>query len=177
MKKMRYLNWLFLVFVAGLASSCSTLSPDDTIYAKRFHEADAASLVVRFYSWKAIHIVHPDIRENGFLPSLDRESIGERLDRPEIGRELAVVVLGYMFTKAEESDLIHFWDGLLHGRGFRRVVLIRAGFKNQIDGLPIVYESAMSAGHEPPAKAADPVAALATAAGADAANSSGRSGR
>jgi len=173
MKKTRYLKWLFLASLAGLAASCGTLSTDDALYAKRFHEADTANVVVRFYSWKAIHVVWPDIREDGFLPLLDRESVGGRLDRPDVGHELAVVVLGYMFTKAEEADVIRFWDDLMHGHGFRRVVLVRAGVKNQIDGLPIIHESAMNPIHEPSAKAAEPVAALATAVGADATNSPG----
>jgi hypothetical protein len=174
MKKIKFLRWFTLTTAAGLAASCSTMPVDDMTYAPRFHEGADADVVVRFYSWKAIQVLRPDIREDGFLPLLDRNTVGEKFDRPGLGRNLAVVVVGYMFTKAEEADLVGYWNTLLRERGFRRVVLVRAGFKNEIDGLPIVHDSAMSAAHEPPVPSAAPVARFASAAGADAPHPSSR---
>jgi hypothetical protein len=176
MEELKYLRWMLLASVAGLLVSCSSLAPEATTSRGRFHEYASANLVLRFYSWDSIHMTRPDTRENGFLPLLDRESVTRQLGRPDLGRDLAVVIMGFMFTAAQESALFHDWESLLVGeRGFRRVVVVRASFKNRIDGLPILYDSAMAAAYDNQPKVAATVAALPAALGADVADSSGRS--
>jgi hypothetical protein len=178
MEKLKYLRWMLLASVAGLLVSCSSPSSKATTSRGRFHEGASANLVLRFYSWDSIHMTRPDTRENGFLPLLDRASVTRQLGRPDLGRDLAVVVMGFMFTAAEESALFHDWETLLVGeRGFRRVVLVRASFKNEIDGLPILYDSAMAAAYDDQPKVAATFAALPAAARADVADSSGNSVR
>jgi len=177
MKKLRYLRWLFLVSVAGFVTSCGSLSSEDWFAGRHFHDAAEADVIVRFYGWNSIHLLRPDVREDGFLPKLDREGVARKLDRPDLGRGLAVVLMGYMFTKAEETQLIHDWDTLFSARGFRRVVLLRASSSDKVDGLLILHDSVMSAIHAEPQEFAVKVAAVPAAARADAANSSGRSVR
>jgi hypothetical protein len=178
MEKLKYLRWLLLASVAGLLVSCSSVAPKATTSRSRFHEGASANLVLRFYSWDSIHMTRPDTRENGFLPLLDRASVTRQLGRPDLQRDLAVVVMGFMFTAAEESALFHDWKAfLVDERGFRRVVLVRASFKNEIDGLPILYDSAMAAAYDDQPKVAATIAALAATARADVADSSGNSVR
>lgn len=115
------------------------------------------------------------MRENGFLPLLDRDAVARRLDRLDSGRDLAVVVMGFMFTSVQESALFHDWNSLLSGHGFRRVVVVRASFKKGIDGLPVLYDSAMAAAHDDSNKFAATLAALPPAARANVAYPSGNS--
>jgi hypothetical protein len=166
---------MLLASAATLLASCGSLAPEATTGRGRFHEATSADLVLRFYSWDSIHMTRPDTRENGFLPLLNRENLAGQLDRPDLGHDLAVVVMGFMFSNAQESELFHDWKTLLDERGFRRIVLLRAGFKNKIDGLPILYDSAMAAAYDDHARVTTTVAALPAAAGANVADPSGRS--
>jgi hypothetical protein len=177
MEKLKYFRWMLLASMAGLLASCSSLTPEATTARGRFHEEASADLVLRFYSWDSIHMTRPDTRENGFLPMLNRESVAFQLDRPDLRRDLAVVVMGFMFSTAQESALFQNWQTLLGDRGFRRVVLVRAGFKNKIDGLPILYDSAMAAAYDNQSKVTATVAALPAAARADVADSPGHTVR
>lgn len=176
MRKLQKLRWLLLASVAGLGSSCGTLSPLDTSGGARFHDEATTDVVVRFYSWNSIQIVQPDIREGGFLPVLDRESVTRKLDETRIEPDLAVVVLGHMLSNAQQAEVIRSWNTIFAERGFRRVVLVREGFKNSIDGLLILHDSAMGAAHDEPRKFAATVAALPATAGANVAYSSGGPG-
>ncbi len=175
MKKLRYLQGALLILLAGMAVSCTSLTSDRA--AARFRDGELADVVVRFYAWNSIQIMRPDTREDGFLPLLNRETVTQKLDQATISHGLAVIVFGSMFSNAEEAQLIQDWNMLLQQRGFKRIVLLRAGFKDKIDGLPIVSDSAMSAAHDKSARYAATFAALTPAAGADAANSPGRPGR
>jgi len=167
----RYLQGAFLVLLTATAVSCSSLTSENA--AVRFRDGAWANVVVRFYGWDSIQIMRPDVREDGFLPMLNRENVTEKLDQTIVQHDLAVVVFGYMHTNAEEVQLIRDWNTLLQERGFKRVVLLRAGFKDKIDGLPIVSDSAMSAAHDEPEKYAATLAALSAPVGANVAYPSG----
>jgi hypothetical protein len=162
----------------GLAS-CSLAPPEAANLGPRFHEGDAANLVVRFNSWNSIQIMRPDTRENGFLPLLDRDGVVARLDRMHTDRQLAVVVLGAMFSRAQEQEIIRDWHQILNPRGFRRLVLLRAGFKDNINGLRVVYDSAINQADASSviAPALAGIAQVASPARADAAHPSGASVR
>lgn len=177
MNGLNLLRWLLLTLTAGLLVSCGSLTPEATSARGRFREGPSANLVLRFYSWDSIHMTRPDTREDGFLPLLNREAVARKLDRPDVGRDLAVVVMGFMFTTAQESALFHDWNALLSEHGFRRVVLLRANLKKGIDGLPVLYDSAMAAAYDDQRKFAATFAALPSPVGANAADSPGRSVR
>lgn len=136
---------MLLASVAALLASCSSVSSDGTGTRARFHDGASANVVVRFYGWDLIQIIRPDTRENGFLPLLNRASVVRELGRPDIGRDLAVVVMGSLYSLDQETQLFQDWKALLAGRGFRRLVMVRAGHKDEIDGLIIVRDSALAA--------------------------------
>jgi len=177
MKKFQYLRWVLLASVVALMPSCSSVFPDGAGTRARFHDGAAANVVVRFYSWDLIHMTRPDTRENGFLPLLNREGVAHELGRPDVGRDLAVVVMGYLYSIDQEAQLFQDWKALLGERGFRRVVLVRAGHRDEIDGLIIVRDSAIAAANDEQRTVAATFAALPAAAGADVADSSGHSVR
>ncbi len=168
---------MLLASVAGLLTSCSSLPPEATTSYGRFREAASADCVVRFYSWDTIQITHPDTRENGFLPLLNREDVRRQLARSDLELDLAVVVVGFMFSTAQESALLQDWNTLLRERGFRRIVMLRAGFRDQIDGLPVLYDSVMAAAHDDESKYAATIAALPASARANVAYPPGHSFR
>ncbi|MCX8089424.1 MAG: hypothetical protein N3I86_00590 [Verrucomicrobiae bacterium] len=170
---------LFLAAALVGLTSCSLTPPEAGTTGARFYEGDKANLVIRFYSWNSIQITRPNTREAGFLPLFDREGAVKRLDQLQIGRDLAVVVLGSMFSRAQEQEIIQQWHQILDPRGFRRLVLLRAGFRDDINGLRIVYDSGMNRADAPPAPipVARSFAQVATATGAHVAHSSGTSGR
>ena len=136
---------MLLASVAALVASCSSVSSDGTGPRARFHEGAAANVVVRFYSWDLIQMTRPDTRENGFLPPLNRQSVVRELGRPDIGRDLAVVVMGSLYSIDQETQLFQDWKALLAERGFRRLVLVRAGHKYEINGLIILRDTALAA--------------------------------
>jgi len=177
MKGLKLFRWLLLTLTAGLLVSCGSLTPEATKARGRFREGASANLVLRFYSWDSIHMTRPDTREGGFLPLLNREGVARKLDRPDLGHDLAVVVMGFMFTAAQEKALFHDWEAMLSEHGFRRVVLLRANLKKEIDGLPILYDSAMAAAYDDQHKFAATFAALPASVGANVADSSGHSVR
>lgn len=171
MNNIRFQRALLLVLLSGLLVSCGSLSTAKK--GARFHDGASANVVVRFYDWDSIHIVRPDVREGGYLPLLDRDGVARTLGHVNVGNDLAVVVLGYMLSNAQEAEMIGFWNTLLREHGFRRVVMLRAGFKDEIDGLLIVHDSAMTAAHDQSGKGAATFAALPTPVGADVAHPSG----
>jgi hypothetical protein len=131
--------WTIFPLLALLAVSCGSLDPRAD--APRFHEGAAASLVLLYNSDQSIFVTKPDTRENGFLPLMSREDVVRNLDRPELGRDLAVVVVGYLRTPEQDEEIMHDWQAVLGGHGFRRVVFLRSGFNDDIDGLPVIRDS------------------------------------
>lgn len=164
-------NVLGLWFAGLLLAGCATTGTQP-VAQKRFHEGAATDLVLRFNRWDTIHMLRPDSRQAGFLPILARADVERELKTRRLGRNLAVVVVGFLFSQEQEAQLARDWEALLSGHGFRRVVLLRTGSGNDIDGLPIVHDSAIAAGNETPSAAATN-RPRPSAARADVAHSSG----
>lgn len=164
---------LLLGAVGALLSGCETapLQPADT--RARFHESANASVVLHFHRWDTINMLQPDTREGGFLPFLDRAGVRQALTAHQIGRELAVVVLGHSFSAEFETELVRDWNAFLFHEGFKRVVLLRSGFNKNIDGLIILHDSAIAASDERPLPDLAARAVFPPAARADVANPSG----
>ena len=173
MKLFRYAGWLALMTLASLMASCTSISPEGAEAATRYSEGDSADVVLRFYRWDSIYMTKPESREDGFLPVLTRESIGREIARHRVGRSLAVLIIGFTYSADQDSPLVKEWKALLAQQGFRRVVFLRAGPDKNIDGLPILYDSAIGAVHDPHGKDFATLTALAPAAGANAPDPSG----
>jgi len=137
-----------LAAIVWFAPACAHAPAQLTDRTPRFHEDAAADVVLHFYQWDTIHLIRPSSREHGFLPLLNREDVAGQLARAQGGHNLAVVVIGYRNTSGQQARLIREWKSLLAGQGFRRVVFLRAdrSNQNQIDGLPILHDSAIAGG-------------------------------
>jgi hypothetical protein len=123
--------------VAVLFSSC-TSTPLDT--RPRFHQAAEADVILRFPSWEVINIVKPDTRDQGFITVHPRKEAEQILARPGLGHSMAVVVLGCINTAEQEADYQRAWTTIFDGLRFKRVVFLRAGWGDKIDGLLVIKE-------------------------------------
>jgi hypothetical protein len=148
MKKPNCICALVLALLTSLGVSCSsTRTQSATSKHLRFYEGASANVVLHFYEWNSIYITRPDIRKDKFLSLLDRDEIAHVLSRPDIGRDVAVVILSHFYSPAQELSLIQEWHSFLSEKGFRRIVLLQAGDKNKldrIDGLKILHDSALT---------------------------------
>lgn len=137
----RWLRGLILLLAAALLDSCAT-SPRIVDTRPRFHETAAAEVVLRHYRWEHINLTKPDHREAGYLVQLSRETLGPTFEQLRVGRNLAVVVLGWCYSDAELAQLVAEWKNVLFDQGFKRVVCLRAtGRGNDVDGALIIDDS------------------------------------
>ena len=158
----------------GLAlAGCQTTAPKAD-NRHRFYDSALADVIIQFNRWDTIHILRPEIREGGFLPILTRTDFERELMAHSLGRQLAVVVLGFLFPPDLEAQYAREWDAVLSAQGFQRVVVLRTGMSKTTDGLLVVHDSSIGDIHEPTAVAKTKDPALPSSAGANASNSSSR---
>jgi hypothetical protein len=105
-----------------------------------FHQQDACDAIVRFSSWDLITINKPDTRQAGFLPLYKQSEAQQVLARSDVGRGMAVVISGALFSLRQEAELQEKWAGILQGLGYQRVVFLRAGQRDQVNGLDVVRD-------------------------------------
>ena len=159
-----------LLVLAALVVSCASTSPQTA--SRRFTEGNSVTLVLRFYSWSSIYMTRPDTREGGFLPLMGRDEIAREVVRRDVPRDLAVVTIGSTYSPDQLKLLARDWKQFLAAQGFRRVVILRSGFKQEIDGLIVVADSAIADANETPEKIPRALATVPATAGTDVANSS-----
>jgi hypothetical protein len=150
-----------LLLITLLATSCATSG---------FKQSAAVNLELRFNTWDAVCITRPDTRQAGFIPLFTAAEVPEQIERLNPARGLAVVVVGYSYDQQQVQDIGTRWYQQLATLGFQRVVALRGSDQLPIAGLPIVYDSAISSGHDPRGLP-QPYAATPAAARADAAYS------
>ena len=116
-----------------LLTSCST--PYDRLKQEpKFHEANNADIVIRYYSENISRILKPLQIEGPFLTSFDRGGVLD-LAKQQAGRELAVVVL----LQFNASDRVkQSWLAPLSQLGYKRVVFLRAEEGMKVNGLSIL---------------------------------------
>ena len=131
-----------MAVAVSFVASCADIPDQVQDTHKRFHEEAAANVVLHFSRWDSISVLRPDTRENGFLPLLSRDDVARQLGRSGLRHDLAVVLVGYTYAPKQVDDLFREWKSFLGERGFQRVVLLRAGLRYKIDGLPVLHDSA-----------------------------------
>jgi len=139
-KVVKNARWLFLALpgMLFLLSSCAT-NPE-VAEGPKFYEADAANLVLRYSSDKAIFRLKPDGRDGSFYHIYNRQEICE-LDAKRAGqRDLAVVLIGYQFTPELDRQIKQSWVNTLSKLNYRRVVILRCGQNDQVNGLHVVED-------------------------------------
>jgi hypothetical protein len=119
--------------------SCAQ-TPHVTQTGPRFREFTAADVVFRCYRWEHVNITHPAYREDGFMIQVPANQLEPALERLRVGRNMAVVVLGWGYNQEDLDRLITDWSAVLRGHGFKRIVCLRAGEQNRVDGLLIIKD-------------------------------------
>ena len=134
----KILSWL--VLIGAMVASCQSTPTHRN--AAKFHEAKAANVVLRFSTWDCIFVAHPELRQDGFLRILRRADVSEVLRSLPMGRDLAVVIVPASYRDESLASVVAEWKALLSETGFQRVVLVRSGIEQQIQGLEIIDDSA-----------------------------------
>ena len=134
------IRWALLALFPLFIVSCGSL---DGSTGERFHDASQANLVLIYYGPASVFMTKPDTREGGFLPLKTRTDVLQDIQRPEIGRNLAVVVVGYW---GDINQTMQSWEADLGQRGFHRVVFLRSGGNTDgdIDGLMVLRDSVIA---------------------------------
>lgn len=141
MKKIVNKSWFALLAVTAilaLTSSCATNS--QTAEGPKFYEADSANLVLRYSSDRAIFRIKPDGHEGNFYRIFSRQEICEADAKRSGQRDLAVVLIGYQFTPELDRQIKQGWVNTLTKLNYRRVVILRCGDSDQVNGLRVVED-------------------------------------
>lgn len=144
----RYIRVAALVSVLCLGISCASTPKQAEIEGPRFTEAASANVVLQFNSWDYIFILHPEYRENGFLRQVKRDELGMALSKLGVKKNLAVVVLGWNYEPATLAQIVDQWKGVLSGYGFQRIVCLRPGKGDELNGSVIIDDSLKPVGEQ-----------------------------
>ena len=132
---------VFLLALPGallFLTSCATSSK--TAQGPKFYEESAANLVVRYSSDQAIFRLKPDGHEGAFYRIYDRQTLCEADARRAGGRDLAVVLIGHQWTPELDRQVKQDWVDTLSKLNYRRIVILRSGDSDQVNGLRVVED-------------------------------------
>ena len=132
---------LFLLALPGallLLTSCAT-SPK-TAQGPKFYEETAANLVIRYSSDHAIFRLKPDGHQGPFYQIFTRQQLCEADARRVGQRDLAVVLIGWQWTPELDRQIKQGWVDSLGKLNYRRVVILRSGDSDQVNGLRVVED-------------------------------------
>lgn len=141
MNKVVNKSWFALLAVTAilaLTTSCATNS--QTAEGPKFFEADSANLVIRYSSDRAIFRIKPDGHEGNFYHIFNRQELCEADAKRTGQRDLAVVLIGYQFTPELDRQIKQSWVSTLTKLNYRRVVILRCGDSDQVNGLRVVED-------------------------------------
>jgi len=142
---------LVLAFVLSI-SGCATQQMELTTYGgaedtgPRFVEEGSVNAVLQFSSWDYTFLTRPQYTESGYLQQVHRETLNDVLNRYNVRRGTAVVVVGWTYNGDDLKKLVKDWNGILDGCGFQRVVVLRAQMGNKLNGSVIVDDSILHIG-------------------------------
>jgi len=129
---------LALTGILALTTSCATNS--ESASAPTFYEAEAANLVLRYSSDHAIFRIKPDGREGNFYHVYSRKEVCDTEAKRGGQRNLAVVLIGRQFTPELDRQLKQSWVDTLTKLNYRRVVVLRCGDNDQVNGLRVLED-------------------------------------
>ena len=142
---------LVLAFVLSI-SGCATRQMELTTYGGAndsgplFTEEGSVNAVLQFSSWDYTFLVRPQYTESGYLQQVHRETLNDVLNRLNVRRGTAVVVVGWTYNGDNLKKLVTDWKGILNGCGFQRVVILRAQLGNSLNGSVIIDDSSRHLG-------------------------------
>ena len=137
---------LGLVFVVSLTGCVSTqtaveFSSDAPRASAHFHDDSQVNAVLQFSSWDYTFLLRPQYTDNGFLQQVRPENINQVLDRLNVRRGTAAVLVGWTYNGATLDKVIADWKTILGQCGFQRVVILRAQDGNRLNGSVVIDDS------------------------------------
>ncbi|HTQ96524.1 MAG TPA: hypothetical protein VMH89_06945 [Candidatus Acidoferrum sp.] len=153
MKKLYWIGKavLTLAFVLSVSSCAlngskySVMGPFDES-APRFTDEDSVNAVLQFSSWDYTFLVRPQYTQDGYLQQVHRGDLNGVLNRLNVRRGTAVVVVGWTYNGDSLNQLVTDWKNILGGCGFQRVVVLRAQLSNKLNGSVVVDDSTLHVG-------------------------------
>lgn len=124
------------LFLAGCATT-----QESAQQVPRFSEGRHANVVLRFSSWDYTFMSKPFHAEGGFMQQVRPETFGSVLNRYQVDRNMAVVVVGWQYNGAQLDEVVSGWKQALSGCGFQRVVFLRATKTSELNGAIIVEDT------------------------------------
>ena len=139
------LNGLVLALAGSLVLLTGCVVDQHAMSGRKFHEEDAADLIIRYSSDNTIFRLKPDAHDGPFYRIFSRQELCD-LDAQRVGaRNLAVVVMGYSPFVEVERQIKQGWVDNLTRLNYRHVVFLRATEKYKVNGLRVVDEVDLSA--------------------------------
>ncbi|MBC8095204.1 MAG: hypothetical protein H7Y43_05285 [Akkermansiaceae bacterium] len=138
---MKKLNLIALFSIALLVLTGCATTQKTADESPRFREGRHANVILRFSSWDYTFMTKPFYAEDGFMQQVKRETLGQVLNKYQVERGMAVVVVGWQYNDTTLDQLVSDWKNILGGCGFRRVVILRATRNSQLNGAVIVEDA------------------------------------
>jgi hypothetical protein len=138
--------WKRVVLLAAGASligltSCA-VGPDAR--SQKFDEAQYADLIIRYSTDQTIYRLKPDGRDGAFFRIYDRNQICAEAEQHQGLRQLAVVMIDYVYAPHTERALINQWAADFKALNYQRVVFLRSRDFQSINGLRVVADLQLS---------------------------------
>lgn len=132
----KYAALLLLTLPLSL-TSCATSSASK---AAKFREENTASFVIRYNSDNTIFRLKPDGHEGPFQRIFTRKEIVDFDSKRKGDRNLAVIIIGFNRVEEVERQIKQGWILTLAEMNYRRVVFLRFGEEETINGLTIIED-------------------------------------
>jgi type IV pilus biogenesis protein CpaD/CtpE len=152
MKKLFWMGKAVLALALVLSiSGCATQSMKvvmmgDDGSGQHFTDEASVNAVLQFSSWDYTFLVRPQYTEGGYLQQIHRDNLNGILNRLNVRRGTAAVVVGWTYNGDELKKLVADWKTILNGCGFQRVVVLRAQMGKKLNGSVIVDDSILHVG-------------------------------
>ena len=124
------------LFLAGCATTQNSAQEEP-----KFRDARDANVVLRFSSWDYTFMTKPFYAEDGYMQQVRRDTFGNVLNRFDVDRNMAVVVVGWQYNGDQLDEILSGWKQTLGGCGFQRVVFLRATKSSELNGSIIVEDA------------------------------------
>jgi hypothetical protein len=146
MKLTKVIGCAVVSSAALFLSSCAT---DPSGPQARFHQQEECDAIVHFSSWNLVTIKKPDTREAGFLPLYRFADAEKVLRNQNSSHRLAAVICGNFLSREQEEELQQKWAASFGGLGYQRVVFLRAGYGDGVNGLAVIRDMVLGQGQGP----------------------------
>ena len=106
-----------------------------------FHDNSSVNAVLQFSSWDYTFLTRPRYADGGYLKLVNRGNVVQVLDEMKVQRGTAVVTVGWTYRGEVLDKVVSDWKTILGSCGFKRVVILRPQWGDEINGSIIIEDS------------------------------------